>query len=78
MMVEQTPKGDSQSNGAVEEAGKAVREMAKVFRNVIEENIKDKLKVEAAIMVITQRHAGRRQPLRPPVAQTLRNPKPRG
>ena len=34
----------------MEEAGKSVREMAKVFKNVIEENIHDKLKVDAAIM----------------------------
>ena len=44
--MEKPPKGDSQSNGAIEETGKAVREM-KVLKDAIELKINQKLKVEA-------------------------------
>ena len=37
-------------NGAIEEAGRAVRDMAKVLKDAIETNIKNKLKVEQPIM----------------------------
>ena len=33
---EQPPKGESSSNGKVEEAGKTIRSMAKVFKDMIE------------------------------------------
>ena len=50
VITEKPAKGESQSNGAIEETGKTVREMAKVLKDAIEHKIKTKLKVEWAIM----------------------------
>ena len=40
---EQPPKGEHQANGAVEEAGRTVREMAKVFKLQLEARIGRKI-----------------------------------
>ena len=40
------PNGESQSNGAVEEAGKAIREMAKVLKDSIEDKLMAKAKID--------------------------------
>ena len=37
--MESPAKGESQSNGAVEEAGKTVREFARLFKDVVETNM---------------------------------------
>ena len=50
MVPEKPPKGEFQSSGAVEEARKSVREMAKVLKDTIEAKTKVKLKVDWAIM----------------------------
>ena len=47
---EQPPPGESQANGRVEEAGKTIRGMVKVFKDVIEHNIGEKLSTEAIIL----------------------------
>ena len=36
IVPENSPKGESQSNGATEEAGKTVREMVRVFKEQLE------------------------------------------
>ena len=50
VVMEKTPKGESQSNGAVEEAGKRVREMAKVLMDMIEHKTKAKIKLDSTVM----------------------------
>ena len=40
---EQPPSGESQSNGKVEEAGKTIRSMAKVFKDMIEDKIEEEI-----------------------------------
>ena len=47
---EQPPTGESQSNGKVEEAGKTVRSMAKVFKDMIEERIGGELASDSKII----------------------------
>ena len=47
---EQPPRGESQSNGKVEETGKTIREMVKVFKDQIEEKANMELKAEDSIM----------------------------
>ena len=49
VITEKPAKGESQSNGVVEEAGKTVREMAKVIRDAVEYKLDRKLKVDAVI-----------------------------
>ena len=46
---EHSPTGESQSNGAVEEAGKTVREIMKVYKCQLEDKI-GKLEEDAVIM----------------------------
>ena len=36
IVIDRLPKGESQSNGAVEEAGKTVREFVNLMRDVVE------------------------------------------
>ena len=43
-------RGESQSNGKVEEAGKTVRSMAKVFKDMIEERIGGELASDSKII----------------------------
>ena len=50
MIPEGSSVGESQSNGRVEEAGKTVREYAKVYKDKIEFAIKEKIPGDAAIM----------------------------
>ena len=47
---EQPPKGEHQSNGVVEEAGKTVRDMARVLKIQVESNIKRQLEMSEPIM----------------------------
>jgi len=47
---EQPPTGESQSNGKVEEAGKTVRSMAKVFKDMIEERTGGELASDSKII----------------------------
>ena len=49
-MIEKAPKGESQSNGAVEEAGKSVREMAKVLKDALEVKLKSKILPDAVVL----------------------------
>ena len=48
---EQPPKGESSSNGKVEEAGKTVRSLAKVFKDMIESKIGEELSSDCVIML---------------------------
>ena len=50
VISEKPPKGESQSNGAVEEAGKRVREITKVLKDMIEQRVGRNIKLEAHIM----------------------------
>ena len=50
VISEKPPKGESQSNGAVEEAGKRVREVAKVLKDMIEHKVTGKVKLESNVM----------------------------
>ena len=50
VIVERPPKGEFQSNVAAEEAGKRVREMAKVIKDMVEYRTKAKMKLESNIM----------------------------
>ena len=47
---EQPPKGESSSNGKVEEAGKTTRSLAKVFKDMIESKIGEDLQSCCSIM----------------------------
>ena len=47
---EQPPTGESQSNGRIEEAGKTVRSIAKVFKDMIEDKIREELPSDSVIM----------------------------
>ena len=47
----ESPKGESQSNGAIEEAGKTVREFARLFKDVIETNVKRRIDANDPIML---------------------------
>ena len=47
---EQPPPGESQSNGRVEEAGKTLRSFVRVFKDVIEEGIGQKIPTDAVIL----------------------------
>ena len=47
---EQPPTGESQSNGKVEEAGKTIRSMAKVFKDMIEDKIEEEIASDSTIM----------------------------
>ena len=47
---EQPPTGESQSNGKVEEAGKTIRSMAKVFKDMIEDKIEEEIASDSIIM----------------------------
>ena len=42
-MIDRPPKGESQSNGAVEESGKTVREFVRVLRDALESKAKVRL-----------------------------------
>ena len=44
VVTESPAQGESQSNGLVEEAGKTVREFARVFKDVIETKARAKVK----------------------------------
>lgn len=48
--LEHPPRGEKQSNGVVEEAGKTVREYVRVFKDQIEYHIQDKVCVKAVIL----------------------------
>ena len=48
---EQPPKGESSSNGKVEEAGKTTRSLAKVFKDMIEFKIGEEIQSDCAIML---------------------------
>ena len=50
VIPEGPPVGDSQANGRVEEAGKTIREYAKVYKDKIEFEIKETTPSEAVIM----------------------------
>ena len=47
---EEPPTGESQSNGLVEEPGKTIREMVKVYKDQIEANIKKQIDPQDKIM----------------------------
>ena len=50
VVIEKAPKGESQSNGAVEEAGKSVREVAKVLKDALEVKLKSKILPDAVVL----------------------------
>ena len=47
---EQPPKGEHASNGAVEEAGRTIRDMLRVYKLHLETNIKHEIDVEAPVI----------------------------
>ena len=47
---EQPPKGESASNGTVEEAGKTIRSLAKVFKDMIESKIGEEITSDCVLM----------------------------
>ena len=47
---EQPPPGESQANGRVEEAGKTIRGIVKVFKDSIEHRIGERLDTEAVLL----------------------------
>ena len=51
VVVESPAQGESQSNGLVEEAGKTVREFARIFKDVIETNTRTKIKSNDPILM---------------------------
>ena len=48
---EQPAKGESSSNGKVEEAGKTTRSIAKVFKDMIETNIGEEIQSDSVVML---------------------------
>ena len=48
---EQPPKGESSSNGKVEEAGKTIRSLAQVFKDMIESKIGEQIQSDYVIML---------------------------
>ena len=50
VVPESPPRGESQSNGRVEEAGKTTREFVKVLKSLLEEKLGEKIKPDGAIV----------------------------
>ena len=50
VIPEQSPAGESQSNGKIEEAGRTIRSMAKVFKDMMEAKINDEIRSDSNIM----------------------------
>ena len=50
VVLEQPPKGESQSNGVVEEAGKTIREFARLFKDQLED--KTGVKIETGAVIV--------------------------
>ena len=57
MIPEGPPKGESHSNGAIEEAGKTIREFTRVYKDQVEEKAGIKLECDAAIALWMIRRA---------------------
>ena len=51
IIPEQPPKGESSSNGKIEEAGKTVRSLAKVFKDMIEAKLGEEISSECVIIL---------------------------
>ena len=49
VVLEKPPKGESQSNGVIEEAGKTVREFTRVLKEHLEDKLQLKMKPESVI-----------------------------